>query len=150
MLTTIQAFLKRNFDTGQSEQSDSGQALQTATAVLLMEIARADTEIDDVEREMIRRIISAHFDLPSELAGEVSRLAEGQAEEVTSLHPFTRLINSECSLEDRIGIVRMLWQVTYANGEIDKHEEHLVRRVADLLHVPHREFIRTKLQVASG
>lgn len=115
-----------------------------------MEIARADTEIDNIEREMIHQIISDHFELSPGLAREVSLLAEQQADEVTSLHPFTRLINSECSIEDKISIVRMLWQVTYADGEIDKHEEHLVRRVAALLHVPHREFIRTKLQVAAG
>jgi len=148
MLTTIQVFLKRHFDSVEVTQPDSGQALQAATAALLMEIARADTEIDDVEREVIHRIISSHFEMSPELAREVSLLAEQEADEVTSLHPFTRLINAECSIEDKIGIVRMLWQVTYADGEIDKHEEHLVRRVADLLHVPHREFIRTKLQVA--
>lgn len=150
MITTIQGFLKRHFDSAEVTQANSGQALQAATAALLMEIARADTEIDNIEREMIHQIISDHFELSPGLAREVSLLAEQQADEVTSLHPFTRLINSECSIEDKISIVRMLWQVTYADGEIDKHEEHLVRRVAALLHVPHREFIRTKLQVAAG
>jgi uncharacterized tellurite resistance protein B-like protein len=151
MITTIQAFLKKHFDsTDVGGASDGRQALQAATAVLLMEIARADTGVDAVEREMIQRIISAHFELTPGLAREISRLAEQEADEVTSLHPYTRLINTECSIEDKISIVRMLWQVTCADGKIDKHEEHLVRRVAALLHVPHREFIRTKLEVTAG
>lgn len=117
-----------------------------ATVVLLMEVARADHEIDEAEREVILRIIERQHALSQEEALRVVAAAEEKTVEATSLFPFTSMLNHECSLEDRVAIVSMLWEVTYADGRVDDHEEHLVRRVANLLHVPHREFIRAKLR----
>jgi len=146
MITTIQTFLNKRLRPARGYQANSDEALRSATAVLLMEVARADMEIGDEERDAIHRLIEAHYDVKSGQAQELVASAEQLADDATSLYPFTRLINSECSLGDRISIVRMLWQVTYADGHVDAHEEHLVRKVADLLYVPHREFIRTRLQ----
>jgi len=146
MITTIQVLLKRVTRTPAAVQQDSEQALRMATAALLMEVARADHDIKDEERDAVRRIIENHYSVSPEQASELADAAESQADDATSLYPFTRLITSECSLEDRIRIVRMLWKVSCADGHVDAHEEHLVRKVADLLYVPHKQFIRTKLQ----
>jgi len=146
MITTIQTLLKRYKQAPAAVQRDSGQALRMATAALLMEVARADHDIKDEEREAVRRIIENHYSVSPEQARELAAVAESHADDATSLFPFTRLITSECSMEDRIRIVRMLWEVSCADGHIDAHEEHLVRKVADLLYVPHSEFIRAKLQ----
>ena len=146
MITTIQTFLKKHLRSVDDSQANSDEALRSATAVLLMEVARADTRISGEERQAIHRLIETYYDIPSGQARELAVSAEQLADDATSLYPFTRLINSECSLGDRISIVRMLWEVTYADGHVDAHEEHLVRKVADLLYVPHREFIRTRLQ----
>ena len=146
MITSIQAFLNKRLRPAEGCQANSDEALRSATAVLLMEVARADTEIGDGERQAIHRLIETHYDIKPGQAQELVEAAERIADEATSLYPFTRLLNSECSLGDRISIVRMLWEVTYADGHVDTHEEHLVRKVADLLYVPHREFIRAKLQ----
>jgi uncharacterized tellurite resistance protein B-like protein len=146
MITTIQVLLKRVTRTPAAVQQDSEQALRMATAALLMEVARADHDIKDEERDAVRRVIENHYSVSPEQASELADAAESQADDNTSLYPFTRLITSECSLEDRIRIVRMLWKVSCADGHIDAHEEHLVRKVADLLYVPHKQFIRTKLQ----
>ncbi len=121
------------------------QALQLATATLLMEVARADTHISDEERQAICDAIETHYGLSHETTRQIIRTAEHEAEHSTSLYPFTRLINRECDYQDKLEIIRMLWRVIRADDCTDKHEEHLVRRVADLLHVPHREFIRAKL-----
>ena len=149
MITTIQTLLKRYKQAPAAVQRDSGQALRMATAALLMEVARADHDIKDEEREAVRRIIENHYSVSPEQARELAAVAESHADDATSLFPFTRLITSECSMEDRIRIVRMLWEVSCADGHIDAHEEHLVRKVADLLYVPHSEFIRAKLQESS-
>lgn len=146
MITSIQAFLNRRLRPAEACQSSSDEALRSATAVLLMEVARADTEIGDEERQAIQRLIETHYKIPPVEAQELAASAEQLADDATSLYPFTRLIISECSLGDRINIVKMLWDVSYADGRVDAHEEHLVRKVADLLYVPHREFIRTRLQ----
>lgn len=149
MISTIRVFLTQRLQM-QEISEDNSENLQTATALLLMEIARADHDISEQERVAIQRIIERQHAVTPEQALEIVQAAEQQVGEVTSLHPFTSMLNRECSMEDRIGIVSLLWEVTFADGRIDAHEEHLVRRVADLLHVPHREFIRTKLQHTGG
>ena len=149
MISTIRVFLTQRLQM-QEISEDNSENLQTATALLLMEIARADHDISEQERVVIQRIIERQHAVTPEQALEIVQAAEQQVGEVTSLHPFTSMLNRECSMEDRIGIVSLLWEVTFADGRIDAHEEHLVRRVADLLHVPHREFIRTKLQHTGG
>ena len=129
-----------------AETDDDGRALRLATAALLMEVASADHNISESERGAIQSLVHEKYAVTPEEAAAIAERAEQEAEHTTSLYPFTRLINAECSLEDRIEIVSMLWQVTIADGYIDSHEEHLVRKIADLLYVPHSQFIRTRLQ----
>jgi uncharacterized tellurite resistance protein B-like protein len=149
MIATIQAFLTRHLgDAGHAVQGDDTRALQLAMATLLMEVARADHHVSVPERRAVEQIIENKFALPPEAVDEIAEVAEHEAEQATSLYPMTRLINDECSAADKVQLIKMLWTVTRADGKIDPHEEHLVRKVADLLHVPHREFIRAKLQVS--
>ena len=122
MLTTIQTLLKKYTQTPAAVQQDSEQALRMATAVLLMEVARADHDIIDEEREAVRRVIENYYSVSPEQARELAAAAENQTDDATSLFPFTRLITSECSMEDRIKIVSMLWEVSCADGYIDAHE----------------------------
>ncbi|MDH3831191.1 MAG: TerB family tellurite resistance protein [Gammaproteobacteria bacterium] len=146
MITTIQVLLKKYSQSAVTRQEDGEQALRLATAALLVEVARADEQITEEERAAARRVVENGYSLSPEQARELVDMAEREAANVTSLYPFTRLITSECSLDDRTEIVRMLWEVTHADGHIDAHEEHLVRKVANLLYVPHSRFIQTRLQ----
>lgn len=145
MITKIKNLLVKYAVSVEVTTDEDEQALQLATATLLMEVARADTHTCEDERQAIHRAIEAHYGLSPETTRQITLAAEHEAENSTSLYPFTRLINRECDYQDKLQIIRMLWQVIRADGCTDKHEEHLVRRVADLLHVPHREFIRAKL-----
>jgi uncharacterized tellurite resistance protein B-like protein len=150
MITTIQALLKKYTHIPQDEPFDREQALRMATVALLMEVARADSRVDDEERLVIMGIIERCYSVSGEQALELADAAESHADDLTSLYPLTRLLTSQCSLEERIDIVRLLWEVTFADGHVDIHEEHLVRKVADLLYVPHNQFIRTRLQESGG
>ena len=146
MINTINRFLKKRALVANDDSVDDGRSLQIATAALLMEVANADYDISESERETIRSIVSESFSVAPEEAAAIAGNAEKSTKHVTSLYPFTRLITAECSLEDRIEIVGMLWRVTVADGSIDAHEEHLVRKIADLLYVPHNQFIRARLR----
>lgn len=150
MISTLQTFLKKHLLAADAVQEDDDLALEITTATLLMEVARADSRVTDVERRTVSRILEQQFTLPAEVTWQITETAEREAEQATSLYPLTRKINEECSAEDKARIIRMLWQVTCSDGHIDDLEEHLVRKVAGLLHVPHREFIRAKLQVIEG
>lgn len=146
MLTAIQDLLKTFARASQEKPLDHEQAVRTATVALLVEVARADFGVEDAEREMILRIIERHYAVTAEQARLIADEAESHADDATCLHPLTRLITSQCSLEEREEIVRLLWEVSFADGHVDKHEEHLVRKVADLLYVPHNRFIKAKLE----
>ena len=146
MLTAIQDLLKTFARASQVKPLDHEQAVRTATVALLVEVARADFGVEDAEREMILRIIERHYAVTADQARLIADEAESHADDATCLHPLTRLITRQCSLEEREEIVRLLWEVSVADGHVDKHEEHLVRKVADLLYVPHNRFIKAKLE----
>ena len=116
-----------------------------ATAALLVEMMRADYEVQPEEREAVLRALAAAFDdlSPQETRDLLAR-AEERADDATSLYEFTQHINRRLDHEQKAHVVELLWRVAYADGDLDKYEEHLVRRIADLIHVPHSVFIRMK------
>ena len=129
----------------QAEEQEHGY--HVATAVLLVEIMRADYAVKPGERDAVLQALSAAFDdlSPDETRKLLAR-AEEQADDATSLYEFTQIINRQFDHGQKAHIVELLWRVAYADGELDKYEEHLVRRIADLIHVPHSVFIRMKHQ----
>jgi len=129
------------------DQTGSGHGLHLATAALLLEVSRADFEIHDKELEAIARILQRQFDFTEAETRELLELARAESEELLSLHPVVRLINENFDAHGRARIMEDLWQVAYADGKLDKHQEYTVRKIADLLYIPHSVFIRTKLKV---
>jgi uncharacterized tellurite resistance protein B-like protein len=150
MIEKLHRLLCERFGPGDISADDDRRALQVATATLLMEVARADNSITADERRDIRRMIEKHFGLSPEQTRQIAVSAEREAQQATSLYPFTQLINRVCEPREKVRIIGMLWRVTCSDGHVDKYEEHLVRKIADLLYVPHREFIRMKLEVTDG
>lgn len=123
-------------------------ALARAAAVLLLEMAVIDTGVDETEMDMIHRAMRGVFDLPADELKALIDEAQLRQHEATSLFEFTSQLRTGLDREARAELVEWLWRVAYADGRVDRHEEHLVRRVSDLLAVPHEEFIRRKLKVA--
>jgi uncharacterized tellurite resistance protein B-like protein len=150
MIGKLEQILRKHIGNGEVSRDDDAPELQLATATLLMEVARADNMISEEERQDVRRLIEHHYGLSPELTQDIASSAERKAQHSTSLYPFTRLINHSCSPEEKVRIIGMLWRVTCADGHVDKHEEYLVRKIADLLYVPHRDYIRMKLEVIDG
>ena len=122
-------------------------ASRLAVATLLVEIARADFEVDSSERTAIRRMLASAYGLDPGTVRSLVEEAERAVEEAVSLYEFTRRLNDELSPPEKVEIIEMLWRVAFADGRLDKYEEHLVRKAADLLYVPHRRFIRAKLKI---
>jgi len=128
----------------QHEPEPDEHALPRAAAVLLLELAAADAGIDDSERQVIERAMIEKFGLN---AAEVQALIDEatlQQRQTHSLHEFTHQLRTQLSPDARSEMVEWFWKVSFADGRLDRHEEHLVRRLADLLGVPHREFMRRK------
>lgn len=129
-------------------QQPSGAPLpdtELATAVLLYEIARADTEVDESERDTLRHLLEAMPGVDRESAETLLQQAAAVTDSEVSLHDYVGALNRELDAEQRRKLVRMIWQVAYADGVVKPQEEHMSRRIADLLYVPHSVFIQEKL-----
>ena len=99
---------------------------------------------------MLLNAVAGIFDLSPVETTELISLAEQEVRDATSLYQFTSLIDQYFPLESKIHVIAPLWRVVFSDACKDKHEESLVRQIADLLHVPHREFVRTRDLVQSA
>ncbi len=124
--------------------ADVEHALKVATAVLLVEVTRADFSVERAERERMRRLLERQFDLSAAEVDAVLEEAEADADRLVSIQHLTRLLNEHYDHAMKVRIVEMMWQVVYADGEKDHYEEHLLRQVAELLYLSHAEFIQAR------
>ena len=123
---------------------DPAAALPLAVAALLYEISRADHEVDAAERHAMSLAVAAVCDVASEDIEALLESADEAVEEAVSLYEFTAVVNEHFDREKKYDLLLMLWRVAYADGRIDHYEEYYVRKIADLLHLSPREFIRAK------
>jgi uncharacterized tellurite resistance protein B-like protein len=122
------------------------KALRLAAAALLFEVVRADDEVKDEERTVMRAAIQSKFALSREEAEDLARLAEERSRSATSLYELTHVVDQELSAEQKKRLVELLWLIAFADAEKDPREEQVVRRIAGLLHVPHPDFIDAKIR----
>ncbi|MDX1490041.1 MAG: TerB family tellurite resistance protein [Pseudohongiellaceae bacterium] len=147
MLAAIKSFFdERMQEKAQETQEQAKTRFAFASAALLVELMKSDKDIDERERQAIRQVLSESFDLKSTELEEVLKLAELETEDASCLFEFTSLINEQYSYEERVKLLENLWLVAFADSALDKYEEHLIRKVADLIYVNHSDFIRTKLK----
>lgn len=138
--------LKSLFDRSEDDQP-TAHSVEVAAAALLIEVGRADYESDAEEQKAIIEAIRLGSGLED---GELESLvasAQETAERSTSLYEFTTLINAQYSMDEKFVLIKALWRVAAADGDIHRYEDHLIRRIADLLYVAHTDFIRAKLEV---
>ncbi|MBV9858676.1 MAG: TerB family tellurite resistance protein [Alphaproteobacteria bacterium] len=117
----------------------SRDELQLALSALLVEVAHSDDRFDEKERAVVARLLERRFSLPPAQARALLEAAERTADRSAELFHFTRIINERLSVEERIELIEMLWEVTYADGVLDKFEDALLRRIGGLIYVPDRE-----------
>lgn len=145
MIASLKDFFTQ-FIEPDTHKNDAGgeHALQVATAALLLEMMRMDSRIADEERATVAEVMRQQFRLSAEEFAAILALAEQAAERAHDYHQFTSLINQRCDAAQRIRIVENLWQVAMADGHLDAHELHLMRKLADLLYVGHADYIAAK------
>ena len=149
MLKSLQRFLDDLLPTAASaaEPQAREHSLQMATAALLMEMAHADFAVDAAERDHVVALLSREFNLSAPEAARIAELGNAQGRAAVSLYEFTQALDTALSVSDKVRVIEMLWQIAYADGALDKYEEHLMRKLADLLHLSHRQLIQAKLRV---
>jgi len=129
------------------ETAHREHAYRLATGALLFEVSRADHHISDEELRSITGVLKRRFSLSDDDASLLVDLAHQESEESVSVFEFTRLIDGRLTAEEKTHVVELLWEVAFADGRLDSYEEYTIRKLADLLHVSHRNFIAAKLRV---
>lgn len=130
---------------GRAPAADPAAERRLAAAVLLLEVARADYEHHPAERASLREAMAREFHVPADAVDALLGQAQQRAEASVSLFDFVQTLNRTMSMDDKRGLIKLLWDVAHSDGRVDAHEEHLLRRIADLLHLSHADFIRGKL-----
>ncbi len=125
------------------KEPDAHQLAVAATA-LMVQLSRVDSDQDERELQTIVDCAVAAHQVSRDEAEQILREALDQAEDATSLYEFTGLINDQLDQAAKLSLLESIWRVAFADGRIDKYEEHLIRRMADLLHLNHREYMQAR------
>ncbi len=144
MLGAIKDFFQQmqvEEQTGTNEQQS-----RLACAALLIEVAVIDQHFDETELRALHEILQQKFQLSAEECETLTTLAKTEREEASSMYQFTQLVNDSCSHQQKYQLVKGMWTIAYADGNLDKYEEYVVRKVAELIYVSHSDFIRAKLE----
>lgn len=139
--------IKQLFGDAPDDGMDGEARLRLAGAVLLLEIAKADFELDKRELASIEQALSDQFQLDPEDAAELLREARQEHADVTSLQPYVEALNRNLTRQDKRELLDGLWRVAHADGVLDAHEEHMMRRIADMLYLSHADYIQAKLKI---
>jgi uncharacterized tellurite resistance protein B-like protein len=148
MVTAIKKFFDRHIKPSPDHPEEvSEHSLQLATTALLVEMMKADTAVSDAERRAVVKTIQSQFHLNDEETDELLQVAEEKIRKATGYFEFTSLINKGFSYEQKVKVIEHLWEIAFADSHLDKYEEHMVRKIAGLIYVEHKDFINAKLRV---
>ncbi|TNF37008.1 MAG: TerB family tellurite resistance protein [Gammaproteobacteria bacterium] len=146
MINAIKRFFEQNFAAPVSEDEIAHQ-LRLATAALFIEMMQQDHDVDATERQAVKRVLKQKFAIDDDETDELYALAKQEARLATDYHQFTSLIASHFSQPQKIKVIEYLWEIAWSDGVLHKYEEHMVRRIADLIHVSHKDFMQARHRV---
>jgi uncharacterized tellurite resistance protein B-like protein len=141
MLKAILDFFDATIAVPAAAGADDRHSIELATAALLVEVVRIDVETTDAEREAALRAVREKFGLSGTEAATLIDLAEQEVRQATDYYQFTSLINRRFTPEQKRKVMELMWRVAYADEVISAHERHLLRKIADLLHLTPGEYL---------
>ena len=147
MINKIKDLITRFNIKEETTEESSSNLLDNACAALLVEIAFADKDFDETEKTSLKQSLIETYALDESDIEEIIKDAEETVSESTSLYGYTRVVNDEFEYEDKLSLLKNLWKVAYADGNLDKYEEHLIRKISDLIHISHTDYINIKLEI---
>jgi len=115
---------------------------------LMVTIAKIDQRFDAHERKAITSLGVSNFKLPEDTIDEIIKDAEDASDQATSLYEFTDIIHQKLDEQSKFNLVKCLWIIAYADGDIDKYEEHIIRKISDLIYLDHARFTQAKSQAS--
>lgn len=143
MLNAIRDFFDRQL--GDADAGRRAHGIELATAALLVEVMRMDSTADAAERAIVLEAVRGKFGLAPDEAERLIALAEEEARNANDYWQFTSVVNRRFSYEEKVRVVALLWEVAHADAALSVYEDHLIRKLADLLYVSHRDTVIAKL-----
>ena len=128
----------------ETQQENSDHQLQLATIALFIEMMVQDGSEHKNEKEAVNKAIQSCFKIPTHKIDELFLLAEEELKQSADYFQFTQLINKNFNQPQKIKIIENLWLIAFSDSQLDDLEEHMVRKIAELIHVPHMQFIKAK------
>jgi len=147
MLDKIKLFFEKQFSEKETDNKSVDEKINLAAAALLIEISYADNEISSNEKEVLKKLLHEKFSIEKTIINQLVELAESEVRESNSAYEFTRIINAYFEKEQKYLLVHAMWEIAFADGNIDLYEEAMIRKLADLIYVSHSDFIRAKISV---
>jgi len=148
MLDSIRKFFREHIAPDpEADAAAAAARARVAAAALLVEVVRSDSHFSEAERQAVLEAARRKFGLDEQESEALVRLAEAEAKEAHDLYQFTSLVNAAFTAEQKVRLVEELWRVAWSDDVLHHYEEHVIRKVADLIHVPHSAFIAAKLRV---
>ncbi len=144
MLKKISNIFKKKVTETPDEESLS--SISKACSSLLIEVALSDKDFDEEEITSMKEILKTTHGISDETINELVSNAKQTVDESTSLYNYTREVNDNFSYDDKLLLLQSLWDIAYADGNVDKYEEHLIRKISDLIYISHSDFIQVKLE----
>ncbi len=149
MLESLRSLFQTRPDSAAAE-GDAEKRLELASAALLFEVLKADHDMDEREFASIAKVLRATTSKDSREIEELLELARQESSAATSLYEFTSLINEHFDYGRKCALIRHMWRIAYADSELSKYEDYVIRKVCELIYVSHSDFIRTKLWERDG
>ena len=135
---------KNLFKSKEIEEESKDSSIQKSICSLMIEVAYADNQLDESELKVMANSLSK-LDIEEEEIQEIVDATLSKSKESISFYEHTRILNDQLDYDQKKEVLNSVWAIAFADGEMDKYEEHLIRRIADLLYLNHKDFINAKL-----
>jgi uncharacterized tellurite resistance protein B-like protein len=149
VIESIKSFFEKNLTKKEEEEAPSSamSRVDLTCAALLVEVMNSDHELDEREHQEFMAVLQQSYNIAESDLEELIQLAKDEAFEATSLYEFTKLINDSYDYEQKVELIENMWRIAFSDKRLDKYEDHLIRKVSELIYVSHSDFIKTKLKV---
>ena len=149
MIESIKSFFDKKLSKTQTEeqQTPTLSKIDLTCAALLIEVMNSDHEMDQREMDEFVKVLKQSFAIEEEDLDELVTLAKEEAKQATSLYEFTRLINDSYDYAQKLALIENMWRIAFSDKKLDRYEDHLIRKITELIYVSHSDFIKTKLKI---
>ena len=146
MIKRIKDLLSNFSNQEEDIEEEKISSLDKACSALLIEVAYADKIFDESEIISLKESLKETYDIDDIIIEELISDAKKTVDESTSLYEYTRVVNDEFEYSDKLELLSRIWRLAFADGNLDKYEDHLIRKISDLIHISHSDFIKIKLE----